>query len=99
MARDCVARDTERYPFFYEWDEGVRKWVKPEQQQLDSLNTHQIDIHIPSPEPDIPPRETINITMPEGVCIYCGQITTDWWSFDGATKECKCNKCKREGKH
>lgn len=29
-----VARDIERYPFLYEWDGGVKKWIKQEQQKL-----------------------------------------------------------------
>ena len=34
----------------------------------------------------------------EGVCILCRRITTDWWSHDGKTGECKCNDCLRQGK-
>lgn len=33
----------------------------------------------------------------EGVCIDCGQRTTDWWWFDGKTNECRCNECLRKG--
>ena len=30
----------------------------------------------------------------EAVCILCGQITSDWWYYDGVTKTCKCNDCR-----
>lgn len=32
-------------------------------------------------------------------CIFCGENTSDWWFHDGATKECKCNKCLVQGRH
>jgi hypothetical protein len=33
----------------------------------------------------------------EGICIFCGKKTRDWWSFDGTTKTCKCWDCYRQG--
>ncbi|MFC1977348.1 hypothetical protein ACFLWS_03670 [Chloroflexota bacterium] len=50
-------------------------------------------------ETHTPPKNPINIGMREGVCVHCGQLTTDWWSFDGNTKTCKCRKCRQEGKY
>ncbi len=35
----------------------------------------------------------------EGRCVHCGEMSGDWWSFDMATNECRCNKCKRLGKY
>lgn len=34
----------------------------------------------------------------EGVCIFCGRTTTDWWKHDGATGRCKCRDCLRQGR-
>lgn len=34
-----------------------------------------------------------------GRCVFCGEMTNDWWCFDGATQTCKCNKCDLAGKH
>lgn len=34
----------------------------------------------------------------EGICVFCRKKTRDWWSFNGATKECKCYECYRNGK-
>lgn len=87
-----VAQDIERYPFIYVWDGGVRKWVKRERQKLVSWNTQPKEMHIT-------PQDTIDITKQEGVCIFCGQTTTDWWTRDGATGKCKCYKCRDEGKY
>ena len=90
-----VARDIDRNPFLYEWDGTKRKWVKQEQQSLDSSDSSPntkfsrpadtVDI------PDVPPQA--------GVCLHCGLTTTNWWWFDGATRECKCRKCRQKGKY
>lgn len=47
-----------------------------------------------------PERETTGMSLQqkEGVCILCGGVTTDWWSYDSKTGECKCNSCLRQGK-
>lgn len=34
----------------------------------------------------------------EGACVFCGEITTDWWSYDGRTGTCKCRACLRAGR-
>lgn len=31
----------------------------------------------------------------KGVCEHCGQVTSDWWMFDGTTGKCRCNDCLR----
>jgi hypothetical protein len=33
----------------------------------------------------------------EGVCIFCGVLTTEWWTLDSRTGECKCKSCLRQG--
>lgn len=38
------------------------------------------------------------VGIPEGKCLICGQITTDYWYFDGKTKTCKCRSCYRQKK-
>lgn len=32
-----------------------------------------------------------------GTCVFCGRVTADWWTHDGATGMCKCNDCLRQG--
>lgn len=34
----------------------------------------------------------------EALCVFCGKWTNNWWSFDGATKTCKCRECYSKGK-
>lgn len=33
-----------------------------------------------------------------GTCVFCGEETTDWWSYDGKTGMCKCRRCLKQGK-
>lgn len=33
-----------------------------------------------------------------GVCVFCGETTQDWWSYDGKTGQCKCKSCLQQGK-
>ena len=33
------------------------------------------------------------INLPEATCIYCHQVTTDYWFFNNETKSCKCRSC------
>lgn len=47
-----------------------------------------------TPEPEPAPL----LEAEEAECIFCGQKTTDYWSFDGKTKTCKCRPCYRQGK-
>jgi hypothetical protein len=32
----------------------------------------------------------------EGVCVFCGQVTTDWYFFNPVSGECECNDCDRK---
>jgi hypothetical protein len=34
----------------------------------------------------------------EGVCVFCGARTRDWWFYDGKTGSCKCKKCLAAGR-
>jgi hypothetical protein len=34
----------------------------------------------------------------QAVCMFCGQITRDWWYLDRARKMCKCRPCLRCGR-
>lgn len=52
--------------------------------------------HSPSPFKQPPPMDSG--IKPKGACIFCGQITNDWWSYDGKTETCKCNSCYKEGR-
>lgn len=44
-------------------------------------------------EDDIPPAP-----LKVGTCVFCGQETTDFWFYNGATRECKCRACQRAGR-
>lgn len=39
------------------------------------------------------------IMQAEAVCVFCGQITTDYWYLNRADGTCKCRECYRAGRH
>jgi hypothetical protein len=41
--------------------------------------------------------DSIQSLEKKGTCMFCGQVTTDWWSHEGTTGMCKCNACMRQG--
>ncbi len=74
-----------------------RKWLA-EHRPVFSLPPGQGELLHRGP-PDEINKETQPRSIPidEGVCVHCGKVTTDWWSFDGATKKCRCRECARKG--
>jgi hypothetical protein len=43
---------------------------------------------------DIITGEILDSPSPFGWCIFCGQITQDWWYMDRRTgKDCRCQSC------
>jgi hypothetical protein len=45
---------------------------------------------------EIPPQNSL--LSKTGKCEFCGEITDDWWSYDGKTGLCKCRSCLKQGK-
>ncbi len=37
------------------------------------------------------------ILHPEGLCIWCGEVTADWWMYEQGF--CQCNPCYHAGRH
>jgi hypothetical protein len=33
----------------------------------------------------------------KAVCIFCGEITSDWWFYDGRVDLCRCKSCLDAG--
>ena len=52
---------------------------------------------VPSPDlgDSLPAREPFN--QVEALCMYCGQLTSEWWYLDPAGGKCKCRDCLRKG--
>jgi hypothetical protein len=49
--------------------------------------------------PDLPP-EPAGPWQPfsqEATCLFCGQLTRDWWYINKAGGTCKCRPCKDKG--
>jgi hypothetical protein len=39
--------------------------------------------------------QVLSSTPKEAVCELCGQVTSDWYTYDNKTKKCKCMDCYR----
>jgi hypothetical protein len=48
------------------------------------------------PASDPPPAHQLGEL--EAACLFCGQLTSDWWYLDRKTGRCKCRECLRLGK-
>lgn len=48
--------------------------------------------------PPAPAGALDGIVNREGTCVFCGKVTRDWWTHDGATGTCKCRECQRKGR-
>ena len=33
----------------------------------------------------------------KAVCMFCGEITSDWWFYDGRVDLCRCKSCLDAG--
>ena len=33
----------------------------------------------------------------EAACVFCGQLTSDWWYLDRKSGRCKCRECLTQG--
>lgn len=85
-----VARDTDRYPFRYRWDEIKKEWFRviPQNAKPD-----------PAPIPKLPASADTfypSLFSKVGICRYCGIRTSDWIEFDGKTALCTCRDCQNK---
>lgn len=46
----------------------------------------------PTAQPTVRSKTT---SAPEATCVICGQITRDYWQFDGRDSTCRCHECRR----
>lgn len=59
-------------------------------------NENKVISHYPSPAVN---SSYNSYQSKSGVCVFCGQVTYDWWWHNGKTGECKCKACLKEGKY
>lgn len=48
--------------------------------------------------PAQPARRSGLLAAPEATCVICGQITRDYWQYDGRDRTCRCMECRRAGR-
>lgn len=85
--------DTDKSPFIFSWDNVRKEWIHQDQKLPEicypvnkyDVNREQVPIIIIEP----PKRK--------GICVFCGENTIEWWSFNGKNNTCKCNKCREKG--
>ena len=52
-----------------------------------------------APSPATPARpQPVSLSNQSGTCEIRGSWTSDWYSFNGKTKTCRCNACLRSGR-
>jgi hypothetical protein len=91
-------------------EEQKRKKIKYEQEQqkikerhskslpvFDEENTPTSTNFVPSPEKIMPPHKEIE----KGICIYCGELTSNWWNIwtENGIRKCMCRECNSKGLH
>jgi hypothetical protein len=100
-----VARDTDRHPFRYKWDEKQKIWIKLVDKKPKHFTPYGQG---PIPKAEGPKPSTVHdqdlfpkkVETPYfwehkiGTCRYCGTSTDDWVEYDGRTKQCTCQNCK-----
>jgi hypothetical protein len=59
-------------------------------ETADSDVSTEVEAPIQTERPQIRQKET-------GVCVYCHQMTNDWWYINKETKQCKCHECFDKG--
>lgn len=86
-----VARDTDKHPFRYSWDQSKMSWEKVVVEVPTVVNTPVIsfdikNLNIRSHEPVFEPISRV------GVCKFCGKNVGegDWIYHDGKTNEVVC---------
>jgi len=90
----------------YRWDSYIsEKYPDFEIPQQDNISDNYRQIEIPKEKVPVPyfqnsaASETYDLAQSKsGVCILCGQVTDDWWWYDGKTGECRCRACQKQGK-
>lgn len=93
-------------PTVSKWDSYfAQKYPDVEISQRDENIDNFNQVEIPIQEKTAPyfQNSSVNQTYDSvqsksGVCILCGQVTDDWWWYDGKTGECRCRACQKQGK-
>lgn len=100
--KDAIAAKHARPP---RTEGGVARSRWPQAAPMaDAVRTPPIERSSFTTSPAQPPQESTpddEDAIPddkEGVCEFCGQVTKDWWTRNGATGMCKCNDCLKQGK-
>ena len=78
-----------------EWADWSGRWEAEQEsrRQEKITNTNAVtDAIRPNNSP------ILSVHNQEGICISCGQKTTEWWYYNGKTGECKCNRCLHKNK-
>lgn len=79
-------------------DESLRRQEEIQRQATEELRRRRESLHLSPPaicdvKPVTPNRSVYD--RPPRKCVFCGQITTEWWTNMGADG-CKCNACLKD---
>ena len=68
----------------------VRRSPEEETKSTVKLENTALPEHL-----EVPPAHQFGKV--EAACLFCGQITTDWWYIDRKSGRCKCRECLDKG--
>lgn len=78
----------------------ARRLQEFQQKRSEQQNKPSVSRFEAFSSPQLPVAQPANYTGEKAVgkCEFCGEETTDWWSYDGKTGLCKCRRCLRQRK-
>jgi hypothetical protein len=105
-----IRRGTGEFIHAGEWEAFVKVEAEirrmKEQERLRKEERKSLQI----PPSSIPPTRAYDFPPPQissphssflsgnrvAQCEFCGELTSDWWFYDGATGKCRCRKCQQK---
>ncbi|RYG59127.1 hypothetical protein EON80_26085 [bacterium] len=81
--KEMAARNLRNFPFRYYWSRDNNAWRRVAEKPA-----------LPSVPPPLLSHSDI-FEFGKYPCIWCGQVTDDWYHYDGQG-HCRCNDCDRK---
>ena len=77
------------------WCNKIKRFLKDNEIVYDYVDVDEP--LTPKKKPSAAPPPAHQFGKVEAACVFCGQLTSDWWCLDRKTGRCKCRECLRQG--